>query len=159
MMRLALGKAGFTLVEVVVGLGVAAALVGTSGPALSGLLRHSIAARVHLQAVQDLRLSTTWLLDDIGQAWSTDLADGAPPSSTAQFTRREGAATVTCGYVLNGDQLQRQCPGGSLVVGRYVSAFALSRSGRLVTVGLTSSPPGNPDAVRSGTLTVYMRGD
>jgi hypothetical protein len=104
--------------------------------------------------------TTTWLVRDIRRTdpADTDLVDGGPAVTAAEFSWTEGGVPVTCDYSLNGTDLERDCGSTPFVVGRSLSGLQFTRAGRLVTVSYTITPSTAPAAAETIVLNVALGG-
>ena len=137
MKKLWRSQRGFTLVEVLVGVGILGIIMGTIGAALFQALGTQAEVRDDGHAIDELRRGLAWIAQDVKMANSTNLEDGASavPTVTLTWTDNfnDAGASHTSSYALVEDRLVRTYDGSGHVVGRRVVSVSFSRSGSTVT--------------------------
>ncbi|MFQ5875174.1 MAG: prepilin-type N-terminal cleavage/methylation domain-containing protein [Dehalococcoidia bacterium] len=140
MRKLLQNSRGFTLVEMLVGVGVLVIVVTAIGAGIFQSLGTHKGVVDDGLAINELRKGFSWFAGDVQMARTTDLVDGAPSVSTVNFTwtdEFEGAGvTHTSSYSLTGDRLVRTYDGNSHTVAHRVVSVAFSLSSRTVTAQL-----------------------
>ena len=147
---------GFTLVEMLVGVGIMGLAVGFIGAALFQTLGLSQAWSDDVLATKETRHAASWFARDALNAQTVDLADGAPPVSsvTISWTDQNDVAH-TAAYAVVGDRLVRTLDGASITVARQVVSVSFSRSAQVITFSLTVTAAGG--ATETNDLSVYAR--
>jgi len=143
-------QAGFTLVEVLLALGITALI---AAPMTTGIYQiNNVSVRIdnRLRTLNDLQQAGRWLYTDGEVAESTNLVDNGPPTNTMSFTWNNGQAHTST-YSLSGTELQRNHNGNVITVARFISDAMFSISNQLITVELTSSP-GNSSSVNKQAI-------
>ena len=140
--RLFSGQRGFTLVEMIVALGIMGIIVPALGLAIFQMTNFTSRGNAQLATNDDLGVSMRWLDRDIQMAQTTDLVDAAPPvgSLTLNWTDEFGGAAAphTTVYSLVGTELTRTYDGNTHSIARDVSSVQFSIQSKLLTVTLTS---------------------
>ena len=160
---------GFTLVEVLVSVGILSIILGTVVTAIFQALATERTIAADGRAINELRRGLSWFADDAERAATTDLLDGGPIAVTVtlEWTDRYGELepiphTVT--YALADtdgdgmdDSLLRNMDGVSHIVARRVvpGSLMFTLSARTITVEISVSGPGIEP--RSQSLNVLMR--
>lgn len=122
---------GFTLAEVLVGIGLLSIIMGILGSALFQALGTQRGVVDDGLAINELRKGLSWLAEDVKMATSTNLAIGATSTSITlswkdQFN--DAGTTYTSSYNIVGDRLVRtltvgtSTPASHTVAHRVVSA-------------------------------------
>ena len=152
------GQRGFTLVEIL----LAAGITGLIMPVLAMSIFQVISApaRVNTALViqQDIDLASRWFSRDLSQAKTTDLVNGASSVNHARIDWTDETAWAVSGleahyveYTLSGTNLLRNFDGTTSIAGRRVSDIQFSRSGKYITIAITSSLGG-----KAQTLSYYV---
>lgn len=132
-------QAGFTLVEVILAIGITALI---AGPLTTGIFQiNNVIVRIdhRIRALNDLQQAGRWLYTDGEVAESTNLIDNDPPTNTMSFSWNDGEAHTST-YYLSGTELQRDHNGNVITIARSISDAMFSISNQLITIELTSSP-------------------
>lgn len=130
---------GFTLIELMVSVGIMSALGGVIATSSFAMLRAQTDTNANAQVAIEVSKSTRWFSRDVHRAASSDIVDLAPAVSTADFTWFEGGTMTTCNYSVNGgdNTLERSCNGLTTKVANGISALQFTRSGNLITTAYT----------------------
>ncbi len=167
--RLLHGQRGFTLVEVLVALGIMSALGSVLVGTLYQMANYTSRGHAQLAVIADLRIATQWLAQDIQMAKTTDLVDGNPavscssldPSSCVVLSWTDefsGSATAhSASYSQVGAEFRRTYDGSTHTVARSVTEVEISLQGRLITVTLTSTDSKWSDISKQFTHYFYLR--
>lgn len=150
-------QGGFTLVEVIVALGITTLAIGMVGGGLFHTLSVDAAWRAGLGATLNWRNATNYLRLDAINAQATTVPDGAAPTAAASFswTGQDGTPH-TAAYALAGTTLQRTFDGVTQPVARRVSGTTYARTGRMLTA--TVSVTGATGAADTVTSNIFLRG-
>ena len=156
LMRLRGGQRGFTLMETVVGLGLAGLVLPLMATGMfqawgvERTQRHDVVATVQLDN------ATRWFTSDALNAQLTDLSDGAAPVSSVSLSWTDASdVSHTASYNREGTNLVRTFDGTSLTVARGVVSIAFSCSGN--TIFATLEVQGARGETKSLTLRSYLR--
>ena len=147
---------GFTLVEMLVGIGIMGLAVGFIGAALFQTVGLSKEWSDDVLATKETRHAASWFARDALNAQTVDLADGAPPVSsvTIDWTDQDDVAH-TAVYAIVGERLVRSFGGASITVARQVVSASFSRSDQVITFSLTVTAAGG--TTETNDLSVYAR--
>lgn len=155
------GERGLGLVELVIGLGIAAMVMSTLGMTLVAIIRNTAFGRDQQSATQQLRNGLFWLNQDTQSAVLGQSTVGAATVVLA-WTDGSTGTTYSVSYQQSGSELQRTITtnGGApttRVVARNVIAggFTVSQVGLSVTYGLTVQN-GSGTQARSETVTMRV---
>lgn len=173
-----MSQRGFTLLEMLMVLAIGGFIVTLLGSTISGMLRGTARSSGSSVALTDLDRAFHFLSQDVVLGQTTSLTDGAPPvdqmtltwSDLTGWAATEGVVTHSVIYCHNKtsdvppcdagttNELKRDLDGQVSTVGRYMTLVQFSRSGKNVTVRLTSSDPGyTPVSSYTVSHTLYMR--
>ena len=140
MRRLWKGQSGMTLAEVLIGTAVLTLVMSIGGLSLFQALATEQTVVLDGSAINELRRGTGWFAEDVMMAQTSDLADGAPATSSVTFswTNEYLGATDShsSSYVLVGDRLVRTYDGDSHTVARRLVSADFSRSANTITAVL-----------------------
>lgn len=144
--RLLASPRGFTLLEVLVIVGIFTVVTGVVGRNVFQALSIQRFWREQVVATKELRHAGSIFAGDAVYAQTTSLVEGAPPVSsvTLDWTDRTGVPH-TATYTLSGSILFRQYDGATISVARRVVNAGFSLSGRMLTFDL------EVEAERGGT--------
>ena len=148
---------GLTLVEMLVAVAISSMVAAGLATALHQFLTTSERTRVAQAALHDVQNTGHWLNIDGKMATSTDLADGSPASDAMTLTWTVDAVVHNTTYFQDGTELRRDYDGAVISVARNVTDVNFSRSGRLITVNLESSPPGRWNVSKNATFNIWVR--
>ena len=147
---------GFTLVEILVALGIAALITSVIGTAIFQILDRSARGGETVRALNDIQNAGQWLYLDGERAETTDLIENDPPVNSMILNWVADGQSHTATYTISGTELERDHNGTVTTVARYVSNAEFSISNRLITVSLTSTP-GSTGASKDITYNVWLR--
>jgi len=167
------GQWGFTLVEILVAMAIAAAIAPPVVSTIFQITRGTADIRASLVVQQDIDTASTYFTRDLSQAVTTDVVDNDPPVSSMRISwtdETSWAATDAephCAnyYIEPGTTLlMRNYDGANdcaldgtvSIVGRRVADIQFSRSGKFVTIVMKSSLG---DAAQTLTYFVTPRAD
>ena len=154
---------GFTLIELLVAAAIAGLIMPVVVSMLFQLTTGTSRVTADLIVQQDINTLSGFISRDIAQAQTIDLIDllvdpGAPP---VDYMRAEwidetgwsapGEEAHFVEYTLSPPRVLRTLDGVTLVAGKYVDDIQFSRTGKFISVVLTSSLGG-----RAETLTYYV---
>ena len=139
-MKLWRSEQGFTLVELLVGVGILTVTMSTIGTSLFQALGTQQGVIDDGRAIGELRKGLSWFAEDLRKASSTDLMDGASAVSSATFMwtdkYNDAGTDHTSGYNLVATDLLRTYNGSTHTVARRVVSASFSRSGSKITLQL-----------------------
>ena len=140
MKRILEEQAGFTLVEVLVSVGILSVIMGTIGLGLFQSIGTQAIIIDDGHAIYELRKGLSWFGEDLMMAQSTDLVDAAPATSTVTFNWTNEYADASDShssiYSLVGGDLVRTYDGNSHAVARGVLSVSFTRSGDIIAAQL-----------------------
>ncbi len=149
-------QGGFTLVEVLIALGIAAMITGVIGTAIFQILDRSARGGETVRALNDIQNAGQWLYLDGERAETTLLVENDPPVNSLELSWVADGQSHTVLYSISGTELLRDHDGVVTTVARYVSNADFSISNRLITVNLTSTP-GSTGASKDITYSIWLR--
>ncbi len=162
MMKVARGQRGTTLLELMVALVITVVVVGGTLSLIFQEYRGTAVAKTAVTAARQIGNAARSISQDGMMAETTDLVDGSPPVDTLtlnwveryEFTNLSHSSS----YFISGNQLRRDYDGTVTVVARDISSVEFSRSGRLISVTISSTPQwwGNETTVQK-TYRIYPR--
>jgi hypothetical protein len=141
-------QSGATMVELITAVAITGIIVAFLGTAIYHILTVSEYGNDEFTALHELQNAAYWFNKD-GQE-----ATAASGGGQLVMTLSDNS-TVT--YTLDGTNLQRTSAGIQLILARNISDADFSVDDRLVTMSLTSAPPGRNNITESGTYMVYLR--
>lgn len=147
---------GFTLVEILMALGIAAMISGVIGTAIFQILDRSARGGEMVRALNDIQNAGQWLYLDGERAETTNLVENDPPVTSMVLNWVADGQGHTASYSISGTELVRDHNGALTTVARYVSNADFSISNRLITVNLTSTP-GSTGASKDITYNIWLR--
>lgn len=142
------GEKGFTLVELIIAIGLTGIIVVVLGAAVYQILNVTRYGNDRLIAQHELQNAARWFLYDGQRAVSANITGGLLLTISAN---------TTVGYSLAGTELQRTSGSAVTVLARNISGAGFSLSDRVVTMSLVSAPEGRDTVSRNGTYAVYLR--
>ncbi len=153
---------GMTLLELLVGMGVATIIMGGTLGLIFQEVRGTAVARTSVTAAHEIGNAARWISQDVMMAESTDLTEEAGPvdSLTLSWTERYDFTNIphSSGYTLEGTELRRDYDGTVTTVGRDISGIEFSQDGGLLTVSISVSPRWwAPRETVQKTYQVYLR--
>lgn len=137
MTKVAYGQAGFTLIEMIVGISIMGFIVSGIGTTIFQSLSTTRGVVRDGQAINELRKGLAWFSADVKMAKTTNLIDGAPASSSVTFNWTDeygGVGTAhTLSYTLSSGRLIRTLDGIAYTVAAKVNSASFTRSGQVIT--------------------------
>lgn len=149
-------RAGSTLFEVIVGVGILTAMGGFIGGGLYQVLNSNRTWSDDVLATKDMRNAQSWFVSDAMNAMSVSVVDGALATTTVALGWADsGGALHTSTYSRIGNNLVRNFDGVDTNVARRVVSSAFSRSGQTVTfvINVTAAE----GQFESSTVNTYLR--
>ena len=140
----------FALVELLIATAVSGLLVSVLGTAVYQMVSAVQYGGDSLTATHELQNVAYWVGFD-GQR-----ASGASGGGGLVLSLPDGSSIT---YSLAGSELRRVAGGSEMTVARNVSAASFAVEGRLITMNITSTPPGRWDVSEPGTYQVYLRAE
>jgi len=160
---------GFTLIELVVALGVGTVILFGVVGSLFMILREVPDLREDVVAIADIESAAHWLTRDVAMGRDTDLVDSAPPvaqmtiswSDLTKAAEEEGTVLHSVTYTWSSEtgELERNYNGVTTIVGTHLTNAGFSFTNRSVTVTLTSSISEGSGSVVTRTYKILMRGE
>jgi len=141
-------QSGATMVELITAVAITGIIVVFLGTAVYHIITVSEYGNDKFTALHELQNAAYWFNKD-GQE-----AKAAAAGSQLVMTLTDNS-TVT--YILDGTVLQRSSAGLQLILARNISNADFSVDGRVLTMSLTSTPPGRNNISENGTYMVHLR--
>jgi Tfp pilus assembly protein PilE len=141
-------QSGATMVELITAVAITGIIVVFLGTAIYHIITVSEYGNDKFTALHELQNAAYWFHKD-GQEAKTAIG-----GSQLELTLSDNS-TVT--YMLVGTNLQRVSAGIQLILARNISNADFSVDDRLVTMSLTSNPPGRNNISENGTYMIYLR--
>lgn len=142
------GQKGMTMVELVVAIATAGIIVVFLGTAINQIITVSGYGNDRLIAGHELQNAAYWLNNDVPGAKAVTGGAGLALTMTDN-------SSIT--YTLSGTEIYRTAGGYQMTLARNITAANFSIDNRVVTMSLTSSPPGRYGVSENGTYRVYLR--
>ncbi|MEW6141718.1 MAG: prepilin-type N-terminal cleavage/methylation domain-containing protein [Chloroflexota bacterium] len=139
---------GFTLVELLLGAVITAVVVSFLGFMVFQTFQVEEFGSAQITARNELQNAAAWMQGDAVEAKTA--------AGGSQLTLTMPDASIIT-YAKSGTDLTRTSGSTVNTIARNISAATFSVSGRLVTVDLTSTPPGRSGAEAQGTYIFNMR--
>jgi hypothetical protein len=136
------------MVELITAVAITGIIVVFLGTAIYHIITVSEYGNDKFTALHELQNAAYWFNKD-GQEAKTAIG-----GSQLIMTLADNS-TVT--YVLVGTNLQRTSAGLQLILAHNISSAGFSVDNRVVTMSLTSAPPGRNNISENGTYMVYLR--
>ncbi|MCX6012497.1 MAG: hypothetical protein NTV30_03625 [Chloroflexi bacterium] len=135
---------GIFLIYLIAVISISSLILSVVVPAIYQSLNGTRKIKNDAMSISAIATSSKWIYDDGMIAENTpDLADGASAQNHITFYWTKWAASQsevhTSAYQLNGTNLVRTHDGISNIVARNITEILFSRSGRLVTIQITST--------------------
>ena len=160
--RLLNGQSGFTLVELLVALGVMSALGSVLVTTLYQMSNFTSRSNAQVSVSADLRNTFHWLAQDVKMANTTSLVAEFPTVYTSLSLNwtdnyQDASAAHSAAYSLVGTDLRRTEDGvNTHTVARNVTSIEFSIVGRRVTVTLTSTDDKWSDVTKQFSHYFYL---
>jgi len=142
------GQRGFTLIEVLVMIAVGGMIIPVVVAAIFNVVHGTIGLRNDFVIQQDIDTASSWFNRDLSLAQTTDVVDGQPPVNQMRvdwidmtgWAEQGGGGHFAEYYIEPGTTLlKRNYDGTVSIVARYVGDIEFSRSGRFITIAITST--------------------
>ena len=158
---MALDRRGFTLVEMLVGLGILATCVGLVSSGLFQVFSFQTSFQDDVVATKDLRHVGSWFAGDVLKAKAAVDGNGEPlvcgqaaTSATLTWSDTSGVAHTST-YRVSGTSLERDLDGAVITLARQVISAGFSLCGKLLTLDLAvEAQPGRTETM---SLQTYIR--
>jgi len=156
---------GFTLIELIVALGIGVVLLSAIVSSIFLVVHGSIDVRSRMTALADIENAAHWLTRDTIMGQSLDLLEGAPPANTVNITWFDytgGSGNETAHYAAythSGTELRREydSANNTAIVARRLTEVGFSLDGDLMTVTLISTPERASRSTVNRTYVIEMR--
>ena len=149
-------SAGFTLMEVLVVIGIVALASGLLGSGVFQSLSVERSWRSDVVATKEWRNAQSWFSTDTLNAETTDLTDGGGPAPSVTLTWLDDVLVPhVASYFLSGDELIRDIDGTQVVVARGVLSAGFALSGKVLTFDVEVEAEQGGSEVAS--LQVFLR--
>lgn len=155
-MKLMKQERGFTLVEILLAMGITALITGVLGTAIFQIFDRSATGQDTLRALSDIQNAGQWIYLDGEKAETSDLLNNAAPVSSMTLSWSTEGAPHTAVYTLTNSELVRNHNGVQTTVARYLSGAEFSIIDNLITAKLTSSP-GSGGVSKEVSYNVWVR--
>lgn len=137
---------GFTLVESVVSLAIVVIIATGASSAVFYIFKANNRAQNIFPAIHNIQIAGSWLSRDVQVANRTSLVNGALPIDLAitpvDFFRTDyysdPPVSNTITYTLSDSDLRRNYDGQITTIARDISAAAVSITGRIITIAISS---------------------
>jgi prepilin-type N-terminal cleavage/methylation domain-containing protein len=139
---------GFTMVELVMAVAITGLIVVFLGTAISQIFNVSQYGNNRLTALHEMQNAAYWFNRDGQQA------KAAIGGSTLTLTLSDNT-TVT--YARVGTELRRTAGGTQMTLARNITSANFSVTSRLLTMQMTSAPPGRDDVSETRSYQVWLR--
>jgi predicted small secreted protein len=143
-----MGQKGMTMVELVVAIATTGIIVVFLGTAVTQIITVSGYGNDALTAGHELQNAAYWFNNDVPGAKAATGGTGLALTMTDN-------SSIT--YTLSGTEMRRTASGYQMVLARNITAAHFSIDSRIVTMSITSSPPGRYGVSENGTYRVYLR--
>jgi len=141
---------GFTLVELLITLAITGLIISVIGSAIYQLITVAEYGNDRLTATHELENTAHWFSLDGQQA-------SAASGGSGLVLTLPNRPSVT--YSLVGTELRRTAGSAPMTLARNITGASFSVAGRLVTMTLTSAPPGRWAVSEPGTYMVCLRAE
>jgi len=142
------GQKGMTIAELVLAIATTGIIVVFLGTAVYQIFNVSGYGNDQLTATHEMENVAHWFNID-GQG-----AKAATGGAALALTMGDNSSVT---YTLAGTEIRRITGGQQMTLARNIASVNFTIDARLVTMSLTSTPPGRYGASESGTYYVYMR--
>ncbi len=150
---------GFTLTEVVIGMGILTIVTGSVGVATMQTLESRTMEREDSLAAFELRKGLSWIAEDASMAATTDLIDGGPaaPSIVMDWVDKfqDLGTPHTASYIVVNGALIRTNDGVAHPVAQRVVSASFLRSGKTLIAQLEVRV--NSQTTRQLSVNIIMR--
>ena len=157
---------GFTLVEILVVMGVGSVILMGALLSIQQVLVGTDRSNSQVVALTDVNQATLRIKRDLIMTQETDLTDGDPvPQSSVilswtdytSFGSENESRSHSSSYTLSGTDLLRNYDGTVSIAGRQITSIGFTQDGRVINVVITAT--GSGAAQRNETLKfrVYLR--
>ena len=150
---------GFTLVEMLVSIGILSIVMATVGTGLFQSLKTQSGVVDDGTAINELRKGLSWFASDVKMAQTSTLIDLDPAVASVTFTWtdqfQDASVPHTSTYAVVGDELIRTYDSNSHAVARDVVSAEFSLNSRSVVVKVTVNS--GPGVTRNLSVNTIMR--
>ena len=162
MMKRQAGQKGMTLLELMAAMAITTLLMGGAFSIIFQEFNGTDVAKTTVTAAHEISNAARRISQDGMMAESTDLTDGAPPTSylTLSWIERHDFLNIphSCSYSLWGDELRRNYDDTETTVARNISKVKFAQNGQLLTVSISCTPHWwIPERTITKTYNVYLR--
>jgi prepilin-type N-terminal cleavage/methylation domain-containing protein len=142
---------GFTLVELVIAAAITGLIVTSLGVAVQQTFTVTDSGNDRMLAMHELQNAARWVNHD-GQMASTAISEDEPAKLSLTLP---DDSSIT--YTVVGTELHRTAGESQMTLARNISSISFSVENRVITMTITSSPPGRANISEQGTYKVYLR--
>ncbi len=145
------------MVTLLIALGILGFVAPAVGAGTSMMLRSGVRTRAEVASMEDLQISSDWLLRDAARASWVDIGPGGSSATFTWWDPYAGFINVSATYALSGGVLRRTSGASTITVGRNVTAVTFTHvTDCTLRLDATSAATG---AARpfTGSMTIYMR--
>jgi prepilin-type N-terminal cleavage/methylation domain-containing protein len=139
---------GFTLVELLVTIGISGLIFSISAAAIFQLTSVTDYGNSRLDVLHDQQNAAFWFNQDGQQSQKASIDNGLVLSGSS-------AGQIT--YKLSGNTLERICGNSTLVLGQNIGSVAFAVDGNMVSMHLISRVTGRMEESVDETHQVYLR--
>ncbi len=139
---------GFSLVELIISVAITGLIVSLLGVAIHQVVSVTDYGSGKMTALHELENVANMVSMDAQQALT------ASGGESLVLTLPDGSQVV---YSLVGSELQRSADGSQMVLAQNISELSFDIQGRLITMTITSSPPGSQGVSQQAVYKIYLR--
>lgn len=134
------------MIEIMMAMAIAGMIMPVVASSIFLITRGTVRMNNDFVVQQDIDSASNWVNRDLSQALTIDLADGAPSVNHVRVDWTDLTGWATQGseghyveYTISGTNLMRNYDGAASIAARRIADIQFSRSGRFITVAITSS--------------------
>lgn len=157
---------GFTLIELLLALAVGSMILTGAVLSIYSILVTNARGNGQVVALTDINRAVLAIRNDLLMAQTTDLADGVPKNSANltwfDYTSSFGSTFQTdhaASYRLSGRELQRTYDGEVSIAGRNITSISFTRTGKSVTVVISTSNTTLASGIETLNFSVHLRSE